>query len=435
MKIIEESKLKSTILQLNQYEKDHNSQLMFFDSLDNVMLPSLQSASYESDLAFFGEISFILSVINSIISHPHLSNKGEDIVIRSDQAGHISSESFQKVFKEPDLWKEKDKEMVPEYVHHYQYTDDLKIYENLFIGLVIKLIDMELAKYTNFYTNLIPTLDINTTTTFMEADASKKAFDALNIISRKLRYIKNTYFYHEISKVKFSPRNIEPTNILVKDRLYNYCFKFYKKFIQYTDVETLYNDFRKYYWYKILKLLKQEQFKLIEEQTDDLSDLTLSNDDYLIEIKLEESQPTILFKITLKESNVVASHRLMFDVDKELNQSLSEDDRLNTITLADDVLTLDKVSIWELKEVSSGRSYLANPATEDEIVHKYIANKLYTQNMSESIYTIYCPSCKSKNLEEIHSVYTCNNCGTKYTFKKNNLAWFLRIGGINSGRK
>ena len=63
--------------------------------------------------------------------------------------------------------------MVPEYVHHYQYTDDLKIYENLFIGLVIKLIDMELAKYTNFYTNLIPTLDINTTTTVMEADASK----------------------------------------------------------------------------------------------------------------------------------------------------------------------------------------------------------------------------------------------------------------------
>ena len=433
MKIIEESKLKACITELNLFEKKHQAPIAFFDALDEVNLPSFQSVSVMSNFAFFDEVSFILSVISTIIAHPHLSNKGEDIVIRSDLAGHISSESFQRVFKEPSLWKEKEHEMVPEYVHHYQYTDDLKIYENLFIGLVIKMIDIELGKYNTFYTDLIPTVSTAVNDTYLEAATTLEAFKKMSILNRKLRYIKNSHFYHEISKVKFTPRNIEPTNILVKDRLYNYCFKFYKKFIQYIDTEKLYEDFRKYYWYKILKVLKQKEFKLLKSPS--TSSLTFMKEDYIINLKLEENKPTILFKISLKEKEIFACHRLMFNVEKVENNALTEDEKAKTKELLTDALTLNEVSIYHLKDMNTGFSFSNNPLTEEEIAEFFINDKIQEQNMAEEIYSTYCPCCKSKNLVEVKDVYTCGDCGAKYTFKKKDKAWFLRIGRINNGRK
>ena len=99
MKIIEESKLKENIRQLNKYERANKEPNIFFNNLDSLEFNSLQSVSFVQDNAFFDEISFILNVIASIISHPHLSNKGEDVIIRSELAGHISTESFQRTFK------------------------------------------------------------------------------------------------------------------------------------------------------------------------------------------------------------------------------------------------------------------------------------------------------------------------------------------------
>ena len=261
MRIIEESKLKKNISQLNNYKKANKLVKDYYNNLDSLKLTSLQSLSYDQDIAFFDEVSFILNVIASIISHPHLSNKGEDIVIRSELAGHISVDSFQRMFKEPSFWKEKDLEMKPEYVHHYQYTDEIKIFENIFIGMIIKLIDQELNEYSNFYNQLIPSIEDNNLDELLENEDTEIALNKLQVLQRKVRYIKNTYFYKEVSKVKLLLKNIQPTNILVKDRLYNYCYRFYKKFIQYVDQDSLIADFSNYYYGLVIKALKKKGFK------------------------------------------------------------------------------------------------------------------------------------------------------------------------------
>ena len=160
MKIIEENKLKEIIQIINSYHKDKSIQVLF-NNLDSLTLSSLQDVSYEKDIEFFDEVSFILSVISSIISHPHLSNRGEDIIIRAELAGSIPSDAFNQVVKEPILWKEQDAEMVPENVHYYQYTDELKIYENVFIGMLITTLSKELSKYQEFYVSLIPSIENN----------------------------------------------------------------------------------------------------------------------------------------------------------------------------------------------------------------------------------------------------------------------------------
>ena len=86
MKIIEESILKENIEQFNNYKKAYLDIDSFYSNLDNLALNSLQSFSFSIDDAFFNEIAFILNVISSIISHPHLLNKREE----NYQKAHIT---------------------------------------------------------------------------------------------------------------------------------------------------------------------------------------------------------------------------------------------------------------------------------------------------------------------------------------------------------
>jgi len=219
MKLIEELKLKEVIKKIRKYKDEHRSIKFFYRDLDNLKLPSLQDFSFKKDDEFFDEVNFILSVIVSIIAHPSLSNKGEDIIVRSELAGHISSDSFQQVCKDNRLWKEKNDEMVPEYVHHYQYTDDIQIYENIFIGMLINLIRLELNKYSEFYASLIPSVESNNDK-YLENKIAEKMITKIEALQRKQMFIQNTSFYKEISKCNLHLTKVLPTNILLKNRLY-----------------------------------------------------------------------------------------------------------------------------------------------------------------------------------------------------------------------
>ena len=159
MKIIEGIQLKNTIKQIRKYQSEHKGFDNLYRELDSLNINSLQSFSFQNDSDFFDEVSFVLSVINSIIAHPHIITKSEDIVIRAELAGHIEHDQFQKVMRESSLWKQKEFDMVPEYVYHHQHLDELKIYENIFIGMLIKLLDQEINKYYDFYVSILPSID------------------------------------------------------------------------------------------------------------------------------------------------------------------------------------------------------------------------------------------------------------------------------------
>lgn len=419
MKIIEENKLKQTITQLNNYKAEHKNIKYFYKDLDNLEVEPLQRFSFEKDREFFDEVSFILSVITSIISHPHLSNKGEDIVIRAERAGHISNEAFQQVFKESNLWKEKDLKMVPEYVHYYQYTDELKIYENLFIGMIIRLIDSELIKYSDFYISLIPSIDDNNQG-LLESTKVEKTLKIINKLQRKLRFIKNTYFYKEISKENLNLKNIQPTNILLKDRLYNHCYKFYRNFIKYEDQDSLFADFKSYYKHLILKLFREKDFKLDETKPQKYSNLSFVYNDY--QINLCEDAENHGLGLTIQYQNAIAKHSLLFSVDRTFNEEFFE---------SQNYLSTDVMSLWNLQSITDGiKSQLKNNLTEKELVNVWFNSKLKEVLVKKELYSKYCPVCKSKNIEYDEEICNCVECGSIYTFKNGeskNTIWFLKV--------
>ena len=156
MKINEKLYLRKAILQIKRHARENNEAKAFYSKLNTLDIKSLQDLSFNNDLKFFKEINFILSVIISIISHPHISNKGEDIVLRSDQVHSLQNDMFKKTMMDAKLWKhKKNGEMIPEYVHYYQNVDQLNIYENKFIVMLIDLIENELAKFSDFYSTMI----------------------------------------------------------------------------------------------------------------------------------------------------------------------------------------------------------------------------------------------------------------------------------------
>ena len=97
MKIIEEQLLLNNINKIQSFLNANKTMRSIFGKIGKLENKSLQEVSLKSDIEFFDEISFILSVITSIITHPQITTKGEDIIIRADQAHTIQNESYQKL--------------------------------------------------------------------------------------------------------------------------------------------------------------------------------------------------------------------------------------------------------------------------------------------------------------------------------------------------
>lgn len=423
MKFIEETLLKNTVENINTFIQSHKSISEYYEEVNNLNIDSLQSFSFKRDNEFFDEVSFVLSVINSIITHPHILTKREEIIIRSELAGSIPNDSLQQVFKDTALWKEKDLDMVPEYVYYHQHIDELKIYENIFVGMLINLLDKELSKYNEFYVSLLPSFGSSIETILVD-DEIENSLIKVDRLRRKLRYIKNSHFYKEISKCNLSLKKIQPTNILLKDRLYNHCFKFYRKFIVYEDLESLQNDFRNYYHCLILKTFNYNNFILDEEQVQSLDNLYFNFKDLKVNLSVNQNNSEIILKINY--NGIEAKHNLVLDTDRIVSYEIVEDKNY------DDSTTVDVLSLWNLYNLEHlEKPIFSKTIKESELINHWVNSKFESAVVKKELYQKYCPVCRSTNLESNNNLYHCENCGTEYVFKDvdevQDVIWFVKV--------
>ncbi len=441
MKINEELYLKKITLEIKKYLKENSEVQSFYDHLDSLDLKSLQDLSFDNDLKFFDKIHFIISVIISIIVHPHISNKGEDIVLRSDQVHSLQNDMFLKTIKDARLWKHnKDKEMIPENVHYYQNVDELRIYENIFIVMLIDILSSELNKYNEFYTRMILTYQ-NEEHLSLSQDKVQIAFDRIEILQKKIRKLKDTYFYKEIAKGgKTTLRQITPTNILLKDRLYNYCFKFYRELISYEDKENLQDDFLVYYSILFLKSLKELDFKLFVTKKDKLplSDLktipslTFHHLKFKLQVTFDFQLKALRFTIIHKDiKNLKTDHLLLIDSQSSWMNAFEKITNVEKSSF----FSIEVLSLWNrtFMEEDKWKSIQQNILSEKEMALQYLQDHLREIKGSEKIYSVYCPVCKSKSIvkNESQEIYQCEQCHTIYTFtgskQKEDTIWFIHL--------
>lgn len=447
MKIIEEQLLLNNIISIKEFIDSNKTVKNIYENIEKLKNQSLQDVSLKSDLEFFDEISFILSVITSIVNHPQITTKGEDIIIRAEQAPSIQAEEYQKILQDSRLWKRKKAEMLPEYVYYYQSTDQINTYENRFIVLVINIIDQELLKYNEFYVSLIQSFNGQEKLS-LDKDKQEIALKKLNLLLKKIKFIKNTYFYREVSKSKEVIKVVQPTNILLKNRLYNYCFKFYRKRIAYVDKTILENDFKTYYFTLLLKSLYKKNFAYIDindktltfnENSDlEIEDLKFTSVDYTVTINKNDLGFEVIVENDRIKNSIKGKHLLAFDIenafngiDLHLRKSLPNKDEYHTV----ETLSLWKTAYVENINNERGSFELNvisdNSLNEEGLMDKWLSDKIANSFASKELYEKYCPVCRSTDKEVANNIYECMHCKSIYTFYKDSnnkqCIWFIKL--------
>ena len=80
MKRSEQINLTTQIETIKAFAKKHSDFSSFYNNVEGISLSSIQDLSFEKDIALFNELSFILSVVLSIIAKPHLNTKSDEVI-------------------------------------------------------------------------------------------------------------------------------------------------------------------------------------------------------------------------------------------------------------------------------------------------------------------------------------------------------------------
>ena len=209
-----------------------------------------QKYSYDKEKANLEQLKTLTDKILSIVYNPHIKVETNEIIQRSELSGKLSHDSFSETMRDPRLWKEKRGSMVPEYVHTVETIDSIDTYENRFICLLVSEIYEDVKSLLD---DLAPSMESieehyqNKTLTFGEfsmiRDMQKRdypyssfVFDNMGEadeieslagkVNRRVKNLKGTEFYKLVSRHAIS-RNVIPTNILIHDNLYSYCYRYY----------------------------------------------------------------------------------------------------------------------------------------------------------------------------------------------------------------
>ena len=236
---------------LNRIVSKNNSFGDVYNALKNNRIKFNDKYDFEETKKKLEEFNKVLDKVISIIYAPHIEVSTSEIVLRSEQAGRLSRESFFDTTRDTKLWKRKNHEFIPEYVHTKENIDTIDNYENRFVSLLVSKISDEFEIIRNSMEFVSDSIEEHFETsgiTFNEYSIfnSFKEFSypyegifvkpltsvarinkLINRLNKRIKNIKGTEFYRVTSKKKIADA-IMPTNVLLHDEKYNYCYKYYK---------------------------------------------------------------------------------------------------------------------------------------------------------------------------------------------------------------
>ncbi len=223
------------------------------NALEKVKIGFYEPINFDTYYSTIQSLSALADKIISIIAKPHIQVVDSEVILRAEQASSLSPNSFRETMRDTGLWKRKQTgTMSPEYVHSVEKVDTIDTYENRFIAYLIDRIDEEVTKllndldpsfasFENYYETRGISFSPNMLLSSFETNkpiegvfdvnssivGQDKVFAELNKLKRKNTKMMESEFYKRLHKKDVS-QNFVPTNILLHDPMYNYCFRYYK---------------------------------------------------------------------------------------------------------------------------------------------------------------------------------------------------------------
>ena len=263
----------------------------------------------EEDAKWVKEVEMLVRVIRSIVSKPHIHLKREETLKNINSFYRIDARVVRETCRDAKLWRQSaDGSMQPEYIRTFEYEDDVAIYENRFVALVIdrltsiighrlnaifaesgqldRLLSSReygvgdvatLADFDPFY-RIISTapedkdfsgsasITANRVSVLSTPKSSfLKAIETLSLARRRMIQLRRTSFYRDcMKKGKLTVAAVKPTNILIHDRKYNYVYRFFLKHLLKTrsvkDEAATQLEFANYATVKVLYELHRAGF-------------------------------------------------------------------------------------------------------------------------------------------------------------------------------
>lgn len=230
--------------------KRDDSFFALYNALKDNKIKTSTVFNYEETYRYAKTLKDVLDKITTIVFKPHIKASTEEVILRSELASHISNQSFSDTIKDSKLWKDKRGVMTPEYVHTEEHIDTIVTYENIFISLLVDEISNEVDDLLNNLTPLVKSIEEEYEIkgvsygknsffrdfkpfkypyeeSFMkERSSSRKVFLLARKLLKRVKNIKASEFYRLTHKSNVD-KNIMPTNILMHDAVYSYCYRFY----------------------------------------------------------------------------------------------------------------------------------------------------------------------------------------------------------------
>lgn len=383
---------------------------------------SLQKISYEEDCSYFKEALSLLGIILSIAEKPHVSTRREEVFARIEQAGQLSADDFKRVCRDGSLWKRRGVKMVPEELYYFRNEDELCIYENRFIVLLIDLIGREITELKRVYGERLPRIGENTDELY--AGDAGMALDFARNIEKRVAYLKNTGFYKIVGKEKPLKGRISPTNILLKDLKYRACFKFYNGFLKYQCEGEEAEDLRSIIKIYILKSLKKLGFDLKEGKN--LNEYKACGKEFSLNFDFNKKGAVIL-DVTHQISKKTVKYALFAEDGRSAEAAeefASGDDGKN-------FCSVEIIGEWSLKDGVTHELLSRAGQTEEEMIYSWLASKIRLIRADSSVYKKYCPACGVSGVYENDGDFSCPNCGTRYAFTQNSsgesVIWICKL--------
>ncbi len=419
--------------------------------------------NYEETLLRVNELKNVLNKITSIVLKPHIKASTNEVIIRSEFSTNLSNKSFNDTLKDSKLWKNKNGIMTPEYVHSIEFIDSIDTYENRFISLLITLIEDEVEYILSNIFPLVESIEehfeVNGITygehsLFKEFNSlnypyedvfkkekgnPNKVYTLVRRLVKRVKQIKNTEFFKITHK--FIDKNIIPTNILIHDELYSYCFRFYK--VNYLNVTTNSSINEYYYNYCLLCFFKYLSSLNIAKTTKS-NNATLSIDANnrlrFDELSFKKGMFSYLIKEDKENLGFFMEVRLIEKAIKT-NTKVSEDKKATYYFLTSKTYSKEnEISIQ--KEIENKKLEFNNVVllTQNNIIRNFSSvlslsiykpnHDLLFKNLISSLSMLFktdteifeakCPVCGSVDLLYDGYTYKCSKCGSTYSLIKLN---------------
>lgn len=427
----------------------------FINIINKDKMMGITSFSYEEMNRDIRRYHNVLNKITSIIYKPRINVVPIEEVVRSELASSMDLNALTETIKDTKLWKRKGSEMSPEYVHINKYDDSFVTYENSFIAFLVDILEKKLHECLS---NIIPfsksieeeygqsglnfgkysilkEFDMfqNSEVNVFKGNKVNTSEILKNITSglKKIKNIKESQLY-KFNKKKIKLKNIIPTNILLHESNYGYCYRFYlDNFLKEGEEFSRKLDIA-YHNYVLVNMLRQLASYMQDKDKMSLSldkegilkfdFMKLKINHFLLDVKSSESDLSFIFKVKLQENESLYKVKTSYKLDNQNSNILNnEEDYIDTILICQNntISHFDRVvnvSIYSKDNLNKIKSLLSS----------FMLLSLDELNSYEN----RCPVCGKKRIINNGSNKICESCKSIYSnivIKENPYIWIKSL--------